>query len=763
MKEDTNHSQTMERWGIRYTGIVQGVGFRPLVSMWAHSLQLSGFVYNDSHGVYVEIQGTTADLQSFVDAIDQHKPRLCRITNFVITKLPLIYEAMEFEVRQSPLGDAGTTFISADTSPCENCLRELHSDPRRIRYPFINCTDCGPRYSIIKSLPYDRERTTMNEFPMCPDCLAEYKDIEGRRYHAEPNACIKCGPAYTLYTPNHIEVDTAHIWDDVRALIASGKIIALKGVGGYHLVCDATNDEAVQRLRMRKQRLHKPLAVMVGSIETAMKLVHINELEKSVLTGMEGPIVLLNRKSSSDIHLSKQVAPQNHLLGVMLPYAPVHEVLVPSDAVWVMTSGNRSGDSVLYEDQATFRELQNVADYFLVHNRQIYAPLDDSVVSVVDEKLQFIRRSRGYVPEPVYCESLGGSNLLAMGSDLKNAFAVNKGESILLGPHIGDLERASTHETLEWTIERYENLFSIRPEAVIIDSHPQFFSSQLGRHIGETRHIPVISVQHHHSHIASVMAEYNLTDVVLGIAMDGTGYGPDGTVWGGEFLLCNGADYQRLAHINTVPLPGGEKAVSEPWRQALWYIRQYYGDNVPSVYAEWIEQLPTGWRILDKAMHSMTMIQSSSCGRLFDAVGALLGLGLVHTYDAQIAIALESFCGDEKGSVLDFAYDGEVLDFTPTVQAIMDGVVRGERRAYLAASFHKTVAIGICEVAADIMERYGLYNAAIAGGVFQNRRLMHEIHRAWHVGNLYMNKSVPANDGGLAVGQLWIGAHVLKK
>ena len=756
MKQNSN--QTIERWGIRYTGIVQGVGFRPLVSMWAHSLGLTGFVYNDSQGVYVEVQGSVGDLQLFLDAIQDDRPRLCRITSQTVQHLTIKNNEVEFSVEPSPLGEAVSTFISADTAPCADCLKELQQDKRRKEYPFINCTNCGPRYTIIKSLPYDRERTTMDEFPMCEACKAEYEDIEGRRYRAEPNACVQCGPYYTLYKPNRTVVDTVNVWNTTRELINEGSIIAIKGIGGYHLVCDARNDAAVQRLRKRKNRPHKPLAIMVGSLDTAIELVHLSDEELDVLTGMERPVVLLKRNTDSLVRLSPHVAPDNHMLGVMLPYTPMHELLLPSDAAWVMTSGNRSGDPVLYDDDQAFEELESVADYFLVHNRQIYAPLDDSVVTVIHNKPRLIRRSRGYVPEPTHCELSGQSPVLAMGSDLKNAFAMNKGSEVLVGPHIGDLQNASTHATLEWTIDRYEELFSIQPEKIIVDSHPQFFSSHLGERIGKSSQIPVISVQHHHAHIASVMAEHNLEGPVLGIAMDGTGYGPDGTVWGGEFLLCKGDQYQRLAHIHEAPLPGGEKAVSEPWRQALWYIRNYYGDDIPPIYQDWMKELPKGWDILDKALQStMPMVQATSCGRLFDAVGSLLGLGMVHTYDAQIAIALEALCGDEKGILLDYNYDGRTLDFTPTVQSIMDGVVNGESRAHLAASFHKTVAIALCETAADLMERYNLSTAAISGGVFQNRKLVELIYRAWHVGHLYMNEAVPSNDGGLALGQLWIG------
>uniref|UniRef100_UPI0025CBA008 Sua5/YciO/YrdC/YwlC family protein n=1 Tax=uncultured Veillonella sp. TaxID=159268 RepID=UPI0025CBA008 len=333
-----NSNQTIERWGIRYTGIVQGVGFRPLVSMWAHSLGLTGFVYNDSQGVYVEVQGCVDDLQLFLDAIQDDRPRLCRITSQTVEHLTIKNNEVKFSVKPSPLGEAVSTFISADTAPCADCLKELQQDKRRKEYPFINCTNCGPRYTIIKSLPYDRERTTMDEFPMCEACKAEYEDIEGRRYRAEPNACVQCGPHYTLYKPNRTVVDTVNVWNTTRELINEGSIIAIKGIGGYHLVCDARNDAAVQRLRKRKNRPHKPLAIMVGSLDTAIELVHLSDEELDVLTGMERPIVLLKRHTDSGVRLSPHVAPDNHMLGVMLPYTPMHEVLLPSDAAWIMTA-----------------------------------------------------------------------------------------------------------------------------------------------------------------------------------------------------------------------------------------------------------------------------------------------------------------------------------------------------------------------------------------------------------------------------------------
>lgn len=757
--------QTIERWGIRFTGIVQGVGFRPLVSMLAHQLSINGFVYNDSSGVYVEAQSDVETLQLFVDSIQEEQPRLCRITHVGIIKLDLddVDGHAEFIIKQSPLEGQVNTFISADTSPCEECLSEMKESGRRYDYPFINCTNCGPRYSIIKSMPYDRERTTMADFTMCEDCHNEYVDVNGRRYHAEPNACAECGPSYQLLDKDGHVCGVQDCFERARELIANGAIIALKGIGGYHLVCDATNDEAVRLLRKRKHRKDKPFAIMAGSIDIVEDFAVVNDGDLDVLSDMARPIALLEKIAAPHISISELVAPSNHLIGVMLPYAPVHHVLVPKDAVWVMTSGNASGDSVIYDDEKALSELHSIADYFLTHNRQIYAPVDDSIVSVVEDTPVLIRRSRGYIPEPIHCESINDISILAMGSDLKNTFAINKNQEILIGPHIGDLASQSTHDTFEWTIQRYEQLFDVQPQAIVMDKHPAFFSSNYGRALSQNLHVPAIEVQHHHSHIAAVMAEYDLKYPVLGICFDGTGYGDDDTIWGGEFMLCHGAEYMRVAHIHLAPLPGGEKAAKEPWRQALWYLRNHYGNDLPDVYKTWLTTLPDGWQILDKALQSdMPMMMTSSAGRLFDAVGSLLGLGNEHSFDAQIAIALESACQNVDGRLLDFNYDGEVLDLVPMVQQIMDGYSRGESVASLAASFHKTLAIAICEVGADLCERYGIDDVCVGGGVFQNRRLLASLQHKWHHGMLYINKKVPCNDGGLSFGQLWIAHQKMK-
>ncbi|WP_251440749.1 carbamoyltransferase HypF [Veillonella intestinalis] len=771
----------MKRQGIRFTGIVQGVGFRPLIAVIARELHLVGFVYNDDAGVYTEVQGKEEAVDFFVEQVQTRKGPLARIDSITVTDLSLGDENL-FVIAPSPAGRQPATFIGADTAPCEACRQELH-DPmnRRYRYSFINCTHCGPRYTIVETVPYDRQFTSMKGFPLCKACQTEYETETDRRYHAEPNACPVCGPQYKLYEVVNGEwqsvnsrhsnsaIDSAVVdWSDVqldpltlgRDYVMSGHIIAFKGVGGYHLVCDATNREAVQRLRERKRRPHKPLAVMVDSIATARQIAHLTPEEEALLQSSARPIVLLPQRPEANVAWSV-VAPNNHYIGIMLPYAPVHEVWLPPGAVWAMTSGNRSGEPVIFEDDEAKEQLMNVVDYFLVHNRRIVASVDDSVVEVVKGETLPIRRSRGYVPLSfnVRLPDQGANTILAMGGDLKNAFAMNRGEAVLMGPHIGDLANEAMNNSLVHTIERYKDLFGLTPKAVVADYHPQYFSSQYGKSYSETQSIPFIQVQHHHAHVAAVMAEYGLQEEpVLGICFDGTGYGLDGTVWGGEFLLCQGATMQRLAHVHGAPLPGGEAAVKEPWRQALWYIRDTYGDSIPTWLEPWLAKLPENWQLLDQMMtHGMPMVQASSAGRLFDAVGSLLGLGNVHTFDGQIALGLEQLAHGERGKIKEFTFDGEILDFKPLVQDIIGHLGDGISKRVLAASFHRTLAYGITETMEYLCSLYKIKQVVLCGGVFQNRRLIEEMMNINHDQVMLLPRRVPPNDGGLALGQLWLG------
>lgn len=771
----------MKRKGLRIRGIVQGVGFRPFIAIGAKRYGLTGFVYNDSEGVYLEVEGEEIALSAFQEYLYEETPPMADMQEIEIKDCPL-EGSTAFVITASAKGEARNTLIAPDTAPCEACLADMKdTSNRRYLYPFTNCTDCGPRYTIVQDIPYDRPNTTMSDFPMCEHCAEEYGDYLNRRYHAQPNACPTCGPHYFLqdgqgkhldlstFLLNHSHLEALfHEIPDyaqpllmARHLIREGAIVAIKGIGGYHLACDAFNEEAVSRLRERKARPHKPFALMAGSLTVIKEVAKVNEEEALALQSPARPIVLLE-KEEADLP-SPSVAPANQSLGIMLGYTPMHAVLLEDSDLWVMTSGNRSGHPVLYKDEQAFEELQGIADYFLCHNRAIEAPVDDSVLAMVEGEPLFFRRSRGYVPAPFLVKGMpleGKTCLLATGGDLKNAFALSKGKQIFLGPHIGDLANEATNSCYEKTIAHFERIFSVTPTAVVVDKHPAYFSRSYGLGLG----LPLIEVQHHHAHIASVMAEYNLKDPVLGIALDGTGYGEDEQAWGGEFLLATPTDFQRLAHFSYAPLPGGEVAVREPWRQALWYLHSIYGKNIPSYFDEWRKGLPEHSSLLLEAMEKgLPTMKSCGAGRLFDAVGSLLGLGYTHSFDSQVAIALEQLAEGERGSIYEFGYEQGVLDFTPLIADLLTDLQKGVSRSLLAASFHRTLAYAVAEAGQDLQKQYQLRHIVLGGGVWQNRRLFRELKRFWPDELFYLPRRLPPSDGGIALGQLWVAAHRLQQ
>ncbi len=804
----------MKAYTIHVTGIVQGIGFRPFVSKLAHELELVGTVRNDTTGVEIHIQGADEDCQAFVERLQSDLPVHGRIDTLQIE--PTELQTLDSFTIILSEGVKGNAFIGADMAPCEACLQDIQ-DPnnRRFHYGFTNCTNCGPRYTIIESTPYDRDKTSMKVFPMCEDCQKEYEDLEGRRYHAEPNACEHCGPMFTLKSADGtVLANGQDAIEQVKEYIQQGAIVALKGVGGYHLVCDALQEKAVQTLRQRKGRPRKPLAVMAGSLETAKHYVNISEKEEELLLSPARPIVLLrkvvaystdaihaesygtfekdvvskemsnrNQKQTisneecyvvSDPKIDKIVAPQRvpvapsvapgmATLGILLPYAPYHYSLVPKDALWVMTSANRSGDPVLYDDAQAAEELQGIADYILMHNREIISPVDDSVVQVLHNEPILIRRSRGYVPLSIPVVALEkSSTMLAMGADMKASFAMNRGSHAILSPYMGDMEHQRVQDLLWTTTKRYEELFQLQPTEVIVDAHPNYYTSQCGRAYAEEHRLPVIEVQHHHAHVAAVLAEHNIEEPVLGICFDGTGYGTDGTLWGGEFLYCHQVHMERLGHLSYAPLPGGEVAVREPWRQALWYVNQLYPTGSPAVIEQWKESLPKGWQVLDKMMPHMQMIQSSSSGRLFDTVASLLGLGHVHLYDAHLAIELEQRALSEVGTVLDMKMDGTVLDTMSLLRSVIEQLEYGESVAKISANFHRTLIYYIGQMAKRCCEELHISHIVLCGGVFQNRILLEGVMQELREYKVHVPKQSPMNDGGIALGQLWLG-HYMKR
>ncbi len=749
----------MKAYTIHVTGIVQGIGFRPFVSKLAHEIRLVGTVRNDTSGVEIHIQGVEADCRLFIERLQSDLPMHGRIDTLRVE--PSTVQSLHSFTIILSQGAQGNAFIGADMAPCEACLQDIQ-DPknRRFHYGFTNCTNCGPRYTIIESTPYDRDTTSMKVFPMCVDCQKEYEDLEGRRYHAEPNACEHCGPMFTLKgADGTVFASGQDAIEQAKEYIQQGAIVALKGVGGYHLVCDALQENAVQILRQRKGRPRKPLAVMAGSLETAKQYVYISEKEEELLLSPARPIMLL-RKVTEHNTVAPSVAPGMETLGILLPYAPYHYSLVPSNALWVMTSANRSGDPVLYNDAQALEELQGIADYILTHNREIISPVDDSVVQVVHDKSIMIRRSRGYVPVSIPVVALEkSSTMLAMGADMKAAFAMNRGSHAILSPYMGDMEHQRVQDLLWSTTKRYEDLFQLQPTEVIVDAHPNYYTSQCGRIYAEKHHVPVIEVQHHHAHVAAVLAEYNIQEPVLGICFDGTGYGTDGTLWGGEFLYCHQEHMERMAHLSYAPLPGGEVAVREPWRQALWYVNQIYPSGGPTVIEEWKKTLPKGWELLEKMMPHMQMIQSSSGGRLFDTVASLLGVGHEHLYDAQLAIELEQLALSERGTILDMKLDGTVLDTMSLVRSVIEQLECGESVAKISANFHRTLIYYIGQMAKRCCEERHISHIVLCGGVFQNRILLEGVIRELEVYHIHIPNQSPLNDGGIALGQLWLGSH----
>jgi carbamoyltransferase hypF len=750
----------MKAYTIHVTGIVQGIGFRPFVSKLAHELRLVGTVRNDTSGVEIHIQGVEVDCRLFIERLQSDLPMHGRIDSLRVE--PSTVQSLHSFTIILSQGAQGNAFIGADMAPCEACLQDIQDfENRRFQYGFTNCTNCGPRYTIIESTPYDRHKTSMKAFPMCEECQGEYEDLEGRRYHAEPNACEQCGPMFTLQGTDGMVLATGQdAIEQAKEHIQNGSIIALKGVGGYHLVCDALQEKAVQTLRHRKGRPRKPLAIMAGSLETAKQYVHISHTEEELLLSPARPIVLLQKVTEHNT-VAPSVAPGMETLGILLTYAPYHYSLVPSNALWVMTSANRSGDPVLYNDAQALEELQGIADYILTHNREIISPVDDSVVQVVHDTSIMIRRSRGYVPVSIPVVALEkSSTMLAMGADMKAAFAMNRGSHAILSPYMGDMEHQRVQDLLWSTTKRYEDLFQLQPTEVIVDAHPNYYTSQCGRIYAEKHQLPVIEVQHHHAHVAAVLAEYNIQEPVLGICFDGTGYGTDGTLWGGEFLYCHQEHMERMAHLSYAPLPGGEIAVREPWRQALWYVNQIYPSGVPTVIEEWKKTLPKGWELLEKMMPHMQMIQSSSGGRLFDTVASLLGVGHEHLYDAQLAIELEQLALSERGTILDMKLDGTVLDTMSLVRSVIEQLKDGESVAKISANFHRTLIYYIGQMAKQCCKERQISHIVLCGGVFQNRILLEGVIRELEEYHIHIPNQSPLNDGGIALGQLWLGSHM---
>ena len=773
---------TIQRRRILIQGIVQGVGFRPFVYRQALRWGLVGFVLNNSLGVTIEVEGSSEALDRFQRTLREEAPPLARIDSLV-TELITPCHDMVFVIAHSQAGTERHALISPDTAACNDCLRELF-DPRdrRYHYPFTNCTNCGPRFTIIQDVPYDRDKTTMRVFPMCPACQSEYDDPLNRRFHAQPNACPVCGPQVQLLSwTNRPSSNEDPIATAVQCL-ANGAILAIKGLGGYHLACDALNVEAVQRLRQRKNREAKPFALMVPDLETARRLCQVSEAEATLLQSRQRPIVLLNQLPGNLV--APAVSPAYNTLGIMLPYTPLHHLLLHAFAatiapdrlaVLVMTSGNLSDEPIAYQDDDAQERLASIAESMLTHNREIHMRCDDPVVRITASGEQLFRRSRGYAPEPILLSFDFPIPLLACGGHLKNTFCLGKGRQAFVSHHIGDLENLETLTSFCEGIEHFQRLFDIHPEAIAYDLHPEYLATKYALDLD----IPQkIGVQHHHAHIASVLAEHGLSGPVIGVAADGTGYGTDGAVWGCEIMEASLLGFERLAHLTYVPLPGGEQAVRQPWRMAAAYLAQAYGDAFLELDIPFVHQLDRSkWRTLAQMIaKSINSPPTSSLGRLFDAVAALIGLRSEVLYEGQAAIELEMLAerygpadiypfalGERRNGTTGYS-QGMLLQVAPMIRAIVSDIQQGLSLPQIANCFHRSIAELLAMACHQAREQTGLNVVALSGGVFQNQLLLKQLmarleEMAFQV---YINRRVPPNDGGLSLGQIAVAAARLQ-
>ncbi|QDR81896.1 carbamoyltransferase HypF [Sporomusa termitida] len=746
---------------IHITGIVQGVGFRPFVYNLAGRYGVTGWVANDASGVDIAAEAAGDRLTAFITALQDQAPPLAVIESVAVRPgAPQGYTG--FAIRASADGAAKTALVSPDVATCASCRRELlDPEDRRYRYPFINCTDCGPRYTIIEDIPYDRRATTMRRFAMCPACQAEYDNPANRRFHAQPNACPVCGPQYRLLDREGQPAAPAaqDVFAAAGRLIATGAILAIKGIGGYHLAVNAFDGAAVERLRRRKVREDKPFAVMAGSLAAIKARCRVSAADERLLVSAARPIVLLPKAAGYD--LAEMIAPGNPYVGCMLPYAPAHTLLLAAGDLWVMTSGNVSDEPIAHEDADAAARLKGIADYFLVHNRDIYCQADDSVVRTVLDQPYFLRRSRGYVPAPV---RLGRAlpPLLAVGGELKNTFCLTRGQQAFMSAHAGDLANVPTYQAYMAAILHWQKLLNVAPRVVAHDLHPDYLSTKYAA----TLALPSVAVQHHHAHIAAVMAEHRLTGPVIGVAFDGTGYGPDGTLWGGEFLVADLTGYRRLGHLACLPLPGGAKAIKEPWRLAVWLLQALYGPQFVELPLPFVHRLPSGWPlVLAAAGQGLNTPLSSGAGRLFDAAAALLGIRQSINYEGQAAVELELAARGAAGRVLpyDVSKAGElrILDFKPVFAELCQAMIKGLPIQQLAADFHTTLAAATCELVAAISRTTGIKAVALSGGVFQNLTLLTQVigMLAQYELTVYLHRQTPPNDGGLALGQAVIAGE----
>ncbi len=744
----------MKRLKIHITGAVQGVGFRPFVYNLAKRLNLNGYVTNDTHGVIIEIEGKEKNINQFLISLQTEKPPLAHIFSQEIEELPL-KEFKDFEIKKSKSKGKKEVFILPDISTCEECLKEMN-DPqnRRYRYPFINCTNCGPRFTIIEKLPYDRPNTTMKKFKMCPQCEKEYKDPQDRRFHAQPNACPVCGPHISLFTSDKefISEKEKALKDTVK-LLKEGKILAIKGVGGFHLVCDATNNKAIKTLRERKKRGEKPFAVMFKDINQIKEYADITDFEEAIIVSPEKPVVVVKSKNNTD--LSKEVAPYLDRIGVFLPYSPLHHLLLNDfGKPLIMTSANLSDEPIVKDNEKAFEKLSIFTDYILVHNRDIKNRVDDSVVRIIDKKISFIRRSRGYAPLPVKLPFKLDKKVLAVGGHQKNTVAIGFDDKAFLSQHIGDLQTIDACKNFEEVIHSFFELYDFKPQIVVSDLHPRYYSTNWAKKFSNENNIPLIQIQHHYAHALSLMAENGIKDEpIFAVCWDGTGYGEDGNLWGGEFLIADYKGYERVCYFNYFKLIGGEKAIKEPRRVALSILFEIFGKDlpyIPTLKAFKEKEIDLFYKTWEKGLNSPL---SSSAGRIFDAAASILNIRQILSYEGQSGMIMENFYNWNVKDYYPFEIN-DVINWEPIFREMINDNLDIETKI---SKFINTLAYIVIETYKK--KGKGL-KLGLSGGVFQNKPLIKKIIQLAEKEKITVltHKKVPSNDGGLSLGQIIICA-----
>ena len=760
---------------------MQGVGFRPFVYQLALRFHLSGFVCNTTDGLLIEAEGADSGLAEFCYSLTHNSPPLAEIRDVATTDISPLGDTA-FVIRASVERPFESVLVSPDVATCADCRRDFtNPKDRRFGYPFTNCTNCGPRYSLIEDVPYDRTRTTMHEFRMCDDCRAEYDNPGNRRFHAQPNACPACGPGLSLLDSAGIDLPLATTQKsgtnpnlamirETRRLLHQGKLVAIKGLGGFHLACDAENHSAVVRLRSLKRRSDKPFALMSADVSSVARICVVREADQKALSSSRRPIVVLPSRPGTGI--SSAVAPGNNTLGVMLPYTPLHALLFsdkledsPAFTALVMTSGNLSEEPIVISNEEALQRLGSVADAFLMHNRRIHMREDDSVVHVFNSKERVLRRSRGYVPSVI---DMGAPlvEILACGPQLKNTFCLTRGRHAIVSQHIGDMENYETLEFFEETLANLKRLFRVEPKVIAYDLHPRYLSTQYAL---EQTGLHRVGVQHHHAHIASCMAENRLNEKVIGVAFDGAGYGTDGQIWGGEFLVADFEHFERRAHLRYFPLAGGDAAIRQPWRSALGCLQEAFGADLPDGLPLWnsvsTREIDLVLKMLGKGIHS---VATSSCGRLFDAVSSILGLRYEISFEAQAAVELEMAAVDGIEGVYPFQVeytDPWQVDMRPMIESIVMELKEGEAVGAIAARFHNTLAVMIAEVCSELQRREALNKVCLSGGTFQNMLLLEKTLTALGDYNfeVYLHERIPPNDGGISLGQAVIANAEIRK